>query len=97
MSKKEAGNGGVFHQGEPEGYLSISQAQAACECSQATVWRWVRHKLVKAVRYRNRVYVYQEDLRRLDAVRPYRRQPGKNSYTSLLRTGATKLNGSVSR
>ena len=96
MSKKEAGNGGVFHQGEPEGYLSISQAQAACECSQATVWRWVRHKLVKAVRYRNRVYVYQEDLRRMDAVRPYRRQPGKNSYTSLLRTGATKLNGSVS-
>jgi hypothetical protein len=87
MAKNKVSRGGVIHQGKPEGYLSVREAQAAFECSEATVWRWVQQKLVKAVRYRHRVYVCVEDVRQLDAVRPYRRQPAKNSYTRLLRTG----------
>jgi hypothetical protein len=78
----------MFHQGSPEGYLSVRQAMVAYRCSEATVRRWLQQRLVKAVTYRRRVFILAEDLRRLDAVRPYRRQASKRSYASLVRAGA---------
>ena len=85
MAKRKGTTQAIFHQGSPEGYLRVREAMAAFNCSEATVWRWVQQKLVKAVRYRHRVYVCAEDVRRLDAIRPYRRQPSRSSYASQLR------------
>jgi excisionase family DNA binding protein len=87
MSKKQDMKQIVLQQGKPEGYLTVREAMAAYGCSEPTVRRWLQQRLVKAVRYRRRVFIRLEDVRRLDAIRPYVVTPSSRSYASVLEAG----------
>jgi excisionase family DNA binding protein len=88
MSKKQATKHAVFQQGKPEGYLTVREAMAAYGCSEPTVRRWLQQGLVKAVRYRRHVFIRAEDVRRLDAIRPYVVKPSPRSYANVLQARA---------
>lgn len=85
MAMRRATKDREFQQGRPEGYMTVREAMAAYGCSEPTVRRWLQQRLVKAVRYRRHVLILAEDVRRLDAIRPYRPQPSKASYRTRLR------------
>src|SRR5215469_7007133 len=90
MPTKRIGKDRSFHQGRPQGYLTVREAMNAYGCSEPTVRRWLQQKLVKAVRYRRHVLIWADDVRRLDAIREYRPQPSKLSYASRLKEAETQ-------
>lgn len=62
--------------GAPPGFITVRQAMQSAQCTEPTIYRWIRDRLVTVVRWRHRTLIREGDLAKWNRVRKYRRKRG---------------------